>query len=74
MRRSTENYYAFLLRDEPAGEKKKRLADRSFRELWERFREGGRPKEPPVPNAWKAALLWATAKRERSGYENDKRL
>lgn len=49
MRRSTENYYAFLLRDEPAGEKKKRLADRSFRELWERFREGGRPKEPAGP-------------------------
>lgn len=75
MRRSTENYYAFLLRDEPAGEKKKRLADRSFRELWERF-PGGRETEGtrPVPNAWKAALLWATAKRERSGYENDKRL
>ena len=49
MRRSTENYYAFLLRDEPAGEKKKRLADRSFRELWERFREGGRLKEPAGP-------------------------
>ena len=49
MRRSTENYYAFLLRDEPAGEKKKRLPDRSFRELWERFREGGRLKEPAGP-------------------------
>lgn len=49
MRRSTESYYAFLLRNELTGEKKKRLADRSFRELWERFRDSGRLKEPTGP-------------------------